>query len=91
MKNYKPYKFYLGIYLFWIFLHMLLWMNATKSKISTNLFFPFGDSPNDMFEIDRIYDWSEFLFYSISPPIIYFAYNLIIDAYENHRYGNDDE
>jgi hypothetical protein len=77
-----------SVYLIWVLTHALLWAMATNNG-NENRFFPlasddcfehFIDKYNrwnvngtSSFQINDVYDTTEFLFYTIAPILIYYA------------------
>ena len=65
-----------SIYLFWVFVQAILWITNTNSfSWAKKEFFPFTSSiytGRDNFDLN-FYDITEFLFYTISPILIYYA------------------
>lgn len=72
-----------AIYLTWVLIHATLWVIALPSLGQTGRFYPFAHDEfyihgeafvaTPSFQIDRVYDITEFLFYSIAPIFIYYA------------------
>ena len=85
----KPNNKTIAIYLMWVLLHLTLWLMAAPGVKTTEWyesrykFFPFAkefsqiEYSSTAFEIDRVYDISEFTFYSIAPIFIYYIITLL--------------
>jgi len=67
-------KIFLGAYLVWIIIQILLFSTGSAFDFD-NDFFPFDHGDLD-FDVD-VYDYTEFLFYSLLPLIALFIYRLI--------------
>lgn len=73
------------VYLAWVMLHFILWAIAKpgiyiqQNYESQHKFFPFAtkfktsDWDSNAFEIDKVYDSTELIFYTIAPILIYYA------------------
>ena len=80
-----------AVYLAWVLLHLILLLIATPSKNANRHIFPFYEGKyedhylNDVvinryqiepFQVDKVYDITEFLFYAIVPILIYYIITL---------------
>jgi hypothetical protein len=82
----KPSNKVIAVYLTWVLVHATLWVIALPSQAQMGRFYPFahdrlymnGDSfqATPSFQIDRVYDITEFLFYTIAPILIYYIITL---------------
>jgi hypothetical protein len=86
----KPSNKVIAVYFFWVLIHLTLLVLAEPSAISERYgvtsrmrFFPFefdGHSENlystKSFQIDKVYDLTEFTFYTIVPILIYYIITL---------------
>lgn len=68
-------KLYLGIYLIWVLIHLILLLTHQEEityDFEYESFWPFSEGTNLNF-----YDYSEFLLYTIAPIILYMIFNLL--------------
>jgi len=84
----KPGNKVIAVYLAWVLLHFALWVMATPGLKTTEWyesrykFFPFAkefsqsEYSSTAFEIDKVYDLTEFTFYAIAPILIYYIITL---------------
>ena len=86
----KPSNKVIAVYFIWVLIHLTFLILAEPSRISERYgvtsrmrFFPFkfnGQSENlystKSFQIDMVYDITEFLFYTIAPILIYYIITL---------------
>ena len=85
----KPSNKTISIYLFWVLIHSFLWAMARNSGGNKHRFFPFPHEEfseriktypwiqeygaSNYFQVDKVYDMTEFLFYTSAPILIYYA------------------
>lgn len=75
----KPSNKAIAIYLIWILLHLTLLSAATPGIHNRRFFFPFSYKNTYVrkpFTIDCVYDFSELIFYTIAPILIYYIITL---------------
>jgi hypothetical protein len=87
----KPSNKVIAVYLTWVLMHATLWVIALPSEKQTSRFFPFREGKKlieyplhtytthydiKLFQIDRVYDITEFMFYTIAPILIYYIITL---------------
>ena len=80
-----------AVYLAWVLLHLVLLLIAEPSKSANKHIFPFYEDKYKShdyygvvqtyygikpFQLDRVYDLTEFLFYAIVPILIYYIITL---------------
>jgi hypothetical protein len=86
----KPSNKVIAVYLAWVLIHATLWAIAMPSEKQTSRFFPFYEEyfiettvgvytpyyEIEPFQINYVYDTTEFLFYAIAPILIYYIITL---------------
>jgi hypothetical protein len=88
----KPSNKVIAVYLAWVLIQATLWAIAVPSAYQTSRFFPFYEGKRLIeypfgvyttyydikpFQIDTVYDTTEFLFYTIVPILIYYIITLL--------------
>lgn len=84
----KPSNKVIAVYLAWVLIHISMWgiakpgLETIGGYESRFKFFPFAEKfehseyDSNFFDIDKVYDMSEFLFYTIAPILIYYIITL---------------
>jgi len=87
----KPSNKVIAVYLAWVLLHLVLLLIAQPSKFANRSIFPFYQGKykshdyygvvqtyykTKPFQINYVYDITEFLFYAIAPILVYYIITL---------------